>query len=61
MKRTEAVAILSEDLKQLLWQEEHLSDLLWLNEEWYESSLTDLRKYIEAHKMAIRALGGALV
>lgn len=63
MKRTEAVAILSKDLKQLRCQEKCFSDFKgwWVSEEWYENSLTDLRKSIEAHKMAIRALGGATV
>lgn len=63
MKRQEAITVLSDELKSLLWHEEHYSDYKgwWCSEELYESNLTNLRKSIEAHKMAIRVLGGATV
>lgn len=60
---TKAIAILSDDLQHLLWAESSITEYKgwFLSNEQYEKNLSDLRDAIEAHKMAIRKLGGATV
>lgn len=63
MASTKAIAILSDDLQHLLWAESSITEYKgwFLSNEQYEKELSDLRDAIEAHKMAIRKLGGATV